>query len=1191
MEKRILGIDTGTNSLGWAIVERKDDGSYVLINKGVNLFQEGVKIEKGIESSRAAERTEFRSMRRHYWRRKIRKISLLAILSNNGLCPPLSKSELKNWRLHNIYPTNEAFLKWESTSEGENLNPYYFRHLCLTQKLDLQNPIYRYILGRALYHINQRRGFLSNRKESTKESDGKVKEGIDNLSVEMREAGCEYLGEYFYQCYQHGVKIRNRYTSRKEHFLKEFKAICSQQELDEGLAIQLEKAIFYQRPLKSQKGSVGVCVFERGKSRCPISHPLYEEFRMYSFINNIKVKTVLDPVMRPLTEEEKEKIKPLFYRKSKGSTFDFKDIAKKIAGRATFGYYKKPNGEAYLFNYFDDSPVQSCPVTAGLMKVFGDDWERGICEVYECDDNKPVFERINDIWHALFFFDDNEKLIEFAERRLQLDTEKAVEFSKIVIPQGYASLSIKAIRNILPFLKDYGLIYSKAVFLANVHSFFTKEEWAYRGKDVISRLIAFMEEGQSSMDGVAISTLEEGIKNILEDEYGIPKGMQEKLYHPSKLDAYPKSTRLGSPRIASIKNPMAMRALFRLRKVVNALLKSEEISGDTSVHIEFARELNDANRRAAINDIQRDNKKEREQIVKDITPLLNGRTPTDTDILKYHLWKEQNGVCIYTGKQISISDVYGAHPQFDIEHTIPRSVGGDSTRENLTLCDSLFNRGVKKTKLPSQLANHDDILQRISSWKEKVMELDRQIASLKKKSPTAKEEKDKVIRQRHYLTMQRNYWRDKYKRFEMKEVPEGFSRRQGTDISVISRYARLYLQSVFEHVSIVKGIATADFRKMWGIQDLYTQKERVNHVHHCIDAITIACIGHNEYDRLARYYHDDDQNRYYGGAATRLTFPKPWDTFVEDVKSIQDSLITSHYSKDTLGKQTRKKDRVHSKGDKKMFLQGDTARGRLHQETYYGAIERNGEIVYVVRKSLESLENKDIENVVDETVKQIIKDAVSQSGGSLKEAVAKGIWMNKEKHVPIKKVRLFARIKNTLDIREQRDQSRHEYKRQYHVANDGNYMLAIYKGRDAKGKEKREFSLVNLLEAVKNTKEGKALIEPISSSGYPLYCTLKQGLMVLLYQDSPEEVYSATKKELSRRLYKVVGLSSDPRITLCYHQEARQTKDLIREDGAYKTGEVLRPLIRIRPSQFNALVQHHDFEIDALGNITFIGHD
>lgn len=96
--ERILGIDTGTNSLGWAIIE-KEDGVTKLIDKGTNIFSEGVKIEKGIESSKVAERTEHRSVRKHYWRRKVRKIRLLAILSDNHLCPPLDKSSLRQWRL------------------------------------------------------------------------------------------------------------------------------------------------------------------------------------------------------------------------------------------------------------------------------------------------------------------------------------------------------------------------------------------------------------------------------------------------------------------------------------------------------------------------------------------------------------------------------------------------------------------------------------------------------------------------------------------------------------------------------------------------------------------------------------------------------------------------------------------------------------------------------------------------------------------------------------------------------------------------------------------------------------------------------------------------------------------------------------------------------------------------------------
>lgn len=324
--ERILGIDTGTNSLGWAIVD-KEENTYKLVAKGSNIFSEGVKIEKGIESSKAAERTEHRSVRKHYWRRKIRKIRLLTILSENNLCPPLKKEQLRQWRLKKVYPEDDTFMEWQRTEDKSNVNPYKFRYICLTQKLDLSDITQRFILGRALYHLNQRRGFLSNRKESTKESEGAVKEGISALSDEMKVAGCEYLGEYFYQLYQRGEKIRNHYTARKEHYLKEFQAICDKQELDAGLVAKLEKAIFDQRPLKSQKGQVGTCTFEKGKPRCPSSHPLYEDFRMYSFLNSIKVQvdTMFEKGERSLTDDEKKKIIPLFKRKSK-RTFPFEDI-------------------------------------------------------------------------------------------------------------------------------------------------------------------------------------------------------------------------------------------------------------------------------------------------------------------------------------------------------------------------------------------------------------------------------------------------------------------------------------------------------------------------------------------------------------------------------------------------------------------------------------------------------------------------------------------------------------------------------------------------------------------------------------------------------------------------------------------------------------------------------------------------
>ena len=1199
--ERILGIDTGTNSLGWAIVE-KDDNAYRLIAKGTNIFSEGVKIEKGIESSKAAERTDHRSVRKHYWRRKIRKIRLLTILSENSLCPPLRKEQLKQWRLKKVYPADDDFMEWQRTEDKANVNPYKFRYICLTQKLDLSDMTQRFILGRALYHLNQRRGFLSNRKESTKESEGAVKEGICNLSDDMRSAGCDYLGEYFYQLYQDGKKIRNHYTARKEHYLKEFHAICAKQELSAELVSKLEKAIFDQRPLKSQKGQVGTCTFEKGKSRCPSSHPLYEDFRMYSFLNNIKVQvdTMFEQGERYLTEEEKRKVIPLFKRKSK-RTFPFEDIAKKLAGKNNYCYYKSGEDKPYKFNYQLDTQVSGSPVNAQLEEIFGEDWLTSASEVYTLAADKSRFLIMNDIWHALFFYDDEDKLKEFAMNRLQLDEDQADKFSKISIPNDYAALSLKAIRKILPYMRNYGLIYSEAVFLANLVEVLPQYIWGVKEmrEAAIENIIDVMHSyDKNNVDGL---TLETCVKAFLKERYQVSDEALKKLYHPSMLDLYPRQRpneegvyQLGSPRISSVRNPMAMHSLFRLRKVVNLMLKKGYITPDTKVHIEFSRDLNDANRRWAIQAWQRENEKDRERCRKEIEKYIT--TPSDTDILKYQLWEEQNHKCLYTGEEIRITDFLGDNPKYDIEHTIPRSAGGDSTKMNLTLCSNRYNRDVKKTKLPTQLSAYEDIMERIHDWKDKYEDLDRQIRKISTKGASSKEEKDSKIRRRHLLSLQRDYWRGKYQRFTMTEVPEGFSRRQGTDISVISRYARMYLRSVFKQVYIVKGIATSDFRKMWGIQDEYTKKERVNHVHHCIDAITIACIGKTEYDKLAQFYHESDE--YKQGRGKKPEFEKPWPTFVNDIKQIQDELLIAHYSKDLMPKQAKRYVR-DSKG-RKVLTQGDTARASLHNDTYYGAIEVDGEVKYVVRRSLDGLDEKDVKNIVDGEVRSKIENAILLHG-SLKKALEETIWMNEDKQIPIKKVRVFTgSVTRPIHIRQHRDQSKHEYKRQYHVQNDRNYMMAIYVGHDKKGKEKREFELVNNITAANFYRRSNdrvptdnQLVPLVSKSGYELRYKLKIGTMVLLYENSPEEVWELDKKNLQKRLYKVTGMSSMViqgkfeygTIEMVHHQNAKSSSDIKKVNGEYKDGEEFRSGIKMLHSQIRALIQGVDFEINELGEI------
>ena len=1037
---KILGIDTGTNSLGWAIVEKQAD-EYHLLDKGVNIFQEGVKMEKGIESSKAAERTAHKAARVRNYRIKLRKIRLLRILSDAHLCPPLSKAELSEWRLKKKYPKNELFMQWQSTDDESEKTPYAYRHKCLHESLDFTSMTDRYILGRSFYHMIQRRGFLSNRKDQSGDDTGKVKESINNLTQEMHDAGYEYLGDYFYSLYNKGEKIRNHYTARNEHYLTEFKAICEKQDLDKNLGPevvrQIEKAIFDQRPLKSQKGQVGKCVFEKNKTKCPTSHPMYEELRMLSFINNIKIQTPNDDVLRPLSAEERSLIMPLFFRKSK-KQFDFEDIAKKLAPKKHYGFYKKSSDAEmpYLFNYPMDTSVSGCPVTAALKDIFGQNWIDALCETYTVAEGKSRLDVINDIWHALFFYTDDTKLAEFGKNRLQLNDEEAKKFCEISLPSDYASLSLKAICKILPYLRR-GLIYSHAVFLGNLCEVMPQYEWNI--EEMRNAAIDNIIYEMNQIDSKDARTFEVCIKEYLKKQYHVSDEKLKKLYHPSMMEMYPRVQRtnnfgvyqLGSPRIDSVRNPMAMRAMFRLRKLVNRLLDEGKIDQDTEIHIEFARELNDANKRNAIAAFTKENQNKNDEARKKIKNLFKAETgkdiePTDVDVLKYVLWEEQGHICLYTGKQIEISDFIGPDPKFDIEHTIPRSVGGDSTRMNLTLCDSRFNRETKKTKLPTELPNHDDIMARINDWREKYESLDGQIRRQKKmsKGATTKDQKDAIIRKRHLLELQRDYWRGKYLRFTMESVPDGFSRRQGTDISVISKYARLYLKSLFKHVYTVKGIATSDFRKIWGIQKTYSKKERVNHVHHCIDAIVIACIGLDEYNKLGSYYHDEENHEWYG--MSKAYFKKPWPTFVEDIKKVQDEILVYHYTPDNMPKQGRRRILIDGK---KVLSKGDAARGSLHNDTYYGAIENDGVVRYVKRINLASMKESDVKNIVDDVVRGIVEATIREKG--FKEAMAGTIWMNEEMQIPIKKVRCYTSIKNPLsfDKKKQRDLSDKEYKR------------------------------------------------------------------------------------------------------------------------------------------------------------------
>ncbi len=236
----------------------------------------------------------------------------------------------------------------------------------------------------------------------------------------------------------------------------------------------------------------------------------------------------------------------------------------------------------------------------------------------------------------------------------------------------------------------------------------------------------------------------------------------------------------------------------------------------------------------------------------------------------------------------------------------------------------------------------------------------------------------------------------------------------------------------------------------------------------------------------------------------------------------------------------------------------------------------------------------DVKSIVDKTVKGIIEAEIERRGG-FNNLRSEPIYMNKEKGIEIKKVRIVAKnIKSPIHLKPHRDLSNKEHKRDYLVENSGNYCMGIYEGTNEKGKVKTNYKLVKNVDAIKNFKAGSIILPPTDENNYILKYILKPGTMVLFYENDPAELYNASISELSQRLYIVTGISFNNvkgylygNIDLRYHQEARPKKELKAKFGAWKIGENHRPLITIRSTQFKALIEGVDFDLSPTGKISF----
>ncbi len=1287
---KILGLDLGTNSIGWAVRDTDKEGNQI-IDTNVIVFPQGVGEEKGVEFSLASERTKHRSSRKLYRRRKQRKTDLLNLLIENGFCP-LTVDELLIWSDYKKgremkYPTeNYEFSEWLK------INPYEVRAKAV------DSTVSKLELGRALYHMCQRRGFKSGRKDADA---GKDLIQFQKEQLILEENGFKTLGEYYFDLLKRNEKVRKtKFTaddqevnSSRISYVEEFNFLVNSQNIQKEISNKFFEAIFFQRPLKSQKGSVGKCALEKTKSRCAVSHPLFEEFRMFQYLNSIKLKERNSDSFVFLSEfPDYYKIaQEKFYRKVKN--FKFIDISKSINNQA------KKNNLYFEFNYNDKYPIVGSPTISKLIEVFdAEEWEGCktiIISKYKKQDAKTIDVLVEELWHTLFFAGDfvndetSNKVKSFIRDRFDIYEEKVNYYEGINLKQGYSSLSKKAIGKILPFLEEK-IIYPYAVFFANIDAIIGKEKWnenkvfikdtvvdiisGYKDKilkiDIVNGLVGdFIKEYDNSnydyildetdkkdvlekikvfygkylwdkmlddekealqkeieityqkqlqkrrVGGYYLSKprIDEIIKDFLIQEYEVTQEQADKLYHPSAMDAYPQSQDgfLGLPFTSSIKNPMAMRTLFYLRKLVNTLLKENKIATDTEIIIELARELNDKNKRLAIERWQREreneNKKYREKL-EEFAKDTNSKV-TEADVIKYRLCQEQNNKCLYTNETINCEKLLGSNPQFDIEHTFPRSKSFDNSLVNKTLADKTFNQ-IKGNKIPQDLDDKykQNFINNTKHWKESVESLEEKIELQKYFSKVAStvEQKDRAIQQRHYLKLELEYWKQKLYRFTATEIKPNFKNSQLVDTGIITKYSELFLKSLFQRVFPAKGTMVADVRKSWGLDT----KDRNYHYHHAIDAVVLSCMDKSILDGLAEAFKESEENRY----SDKFKIKKPWKTFTEDVNQLKDNIIVVHNHKNNIDKQTvrklRKRNRIqYDKLGNVIYEKGQGIRASLHKDTFYGAIERESEknekeIWFVIRKPVtNAFSDTEVNTIVDEGIKSRIlkhglKNIKTEQGWILLPAEIDEQG-NEIKEMLIKRIRVKTANKNLPKIKVQSHVTqgkRKEYKESYYATLENIFAMAIYEAVNDKGKKELAFNTISAFDLAKHNQGNSKLEMPVeenivknkgkkSEILIPLSKVLKVNQMAIFYENNPEELKTLSKQDLSKRFFKIIQFESDGRVQFRHHAQGGADKDLKKESSLdfKKSAQKLR----ISLSNIKAIFEKLDFEVSASGEISF----
>ena len=539
---------------------------------------------------------------------------------------------------------------------------------------------------------------------------------------------------------------------------------------------------------------------------------------------------------------------------------------------------------------------------------------------------------------------------------------------------------------------------------------------------------------------------------------------------------------LGDPR-----NPVVLRALTELRKVVNAAIR--KWGKPALIRVELARDLKRG--RKEREKIFNENKKrqaEREQTQEEIKAFYrrNGRParePKPFEILKWRLWKECDGVCPYTGKRIPPELLLSDESPIDVEHIIPLSRSLDDSFANKTLCWAEENREEKRNQTPFECYSAKP------QWREIL---------------------DRVRRFKSDMRQ------EKLKRFLKEKIDDDPSKRMLNDTRYISRLATKYLGALYgavdgvepsatdeketPRIQVSTGGATAWLREEWGLDQILAKKgerpkkNRDDLRHHAVDALVVALVGPKEVKMLskaAQAASDERQKarrqaeptssergaqRYFKSSEIAPPSTATGEAFLDVVARAVDRIVVSH--------------RV----DRKLS-------GSLHDETNYGAEENAGR--RAIRQPLTEFDTAaKIDAIVDPTIRRLVREKWEENGGDAKKKgsqkdVAKKFESNPPfmtardgRRIPIKKARywktnttvavgrfkLEKQVGRALD--EKKEEDRKLLRRLRYVETANNSHMEVYAVLDENGVEQEWRSkVVSTFDAYERKRQKKSVVQ------------------------------------------------------------------------------------------------------------------